>query len=124
MPTPRARLLKTIGLVVGVLVVVALLTAAMPLFGLPAIKDLWRHKPGEAGPTEEAKSSAESVPGKPDTLRLPPDVVQALHIQVAEARKTTQPRTLELSGVLALDTNHLARVHSRFAGEVVRVEEV
>src|SRR5581483_4834323 len=39
-------------------------------------------------------------------------------------RVNTQPRTLELPGRLALDSDHLARVHSRFPGEVIEIEEV
>src|SRR5262245_23801345 len=46
-----------------------------------------------------------------------------MRIQTAAAQRATQPRTLELDGWLAFDVNHLARVHSRFAGEVVQVGE-
>src|SRR4051794_815063 len=66
-------------------------------------------------------SVAELVPGQPDTLYLPPDVAQKLGIRTAAVQKATQVRSLVLAGSLALESNRLARVHTRFAGEVVEL---
>jgi cobalt-zinc-cadmium efflux system membrane fusion protein len=123
-PDRYARLLKPIGLSVLVLVVVGLLVAAMPLFGLPHLLP-WNKRPAnESAPGGEPEASAQRVPGRPDTVRLPPDVVRALGIQTVEAKPATQPRLLQLSGKLALDANHLARVHARFGGEVMEIAQV
>jgi membrane fusion protein, heavy metal efflux system len=66
-------------------------------------------------------AKVELVPGSPDSLRVPADVVRALQIQTAVARRPTQTRSLVLAGSLAIDTNRLAHVHTRFAGEVVEL---
>lgn len=58
---------------------------------------------------------------KPDTLRLSPETMTALAVQTTPACRPTRPRTLELTGSLGIDTNRLARVHTRFAGEVVEI---
>src|SRR5262249_25141302 len=92
--------------------------------GLSPVRDWWKRPPHESAASEEKPSSAERVPDRPDSLRLPRDVTDTLRIQTAEARPATRPRGLELSGKLAVDTNRPVRVHTRFAGEVVRVEPV
>lgn len=123
MPTRSTRLYRGLALVVSLLVLVGVL-AAMPFVGLPGPFPWGKQPPGETSPGSESTSSAERVPGRPDTLQLPPDVVQALRIQTAAARQATEGRTIEMSGRLALDANRLSRVHSRFAGEVVQIEQV
>ena len=59
----------------------------------------------------------------PDTLILPSEVVAKLAIRTSKVEKATQTRPLNLAGSLALDTNRLARVHTRFGGEVVEIGE-
>jgi cobalt-zinc-cadmium efflux system membrane fusion protein len=109
---------------IGVLLVAALLVTGFALGWLSSVQAWWRKpNPDIAGPAE-LKAGAELAPGEPDTLVLPPDVVRAMHIQTAAAQRATKPRTLELDGWLALDANHLARIHSRFAGEVVQVGDM
>jgi membrane fusion protein, heavy metal efflux system len=127
-PARNASLLRGLAVVASIAVLVVLLVAAMPLVGGPS---LFARFGGKAGVTasqpaheEERLSPAEPVPGDPDAFRLPPDTVAALRLRTVPAERSTIPRQLELSGQLALDANTLARVHSRFAGEVVRVEEV
>ena len=57
-----------------------------------------------------------------NTMQVPLVVVKRLGIRTAIVKKATEPRALPpLSGSLAIDTNYLSRVHSRFAGEVVSV---
>lgn len=57
-------------------------------------------------------------------LKLSPDVIKSLNVQVAAARRAPQTEPLVLAGSLFLDSSHLAVVHTRFTGEVVRVGEV
>lgn len=55
-----------------------------------------------------------------DTLEIPPEVVRSLDVRMATATAATRPRPLPpFTGVLAPDNDRLARVHTRFAGEVV-----
>lgn len=138
-------------LVLGVIALVAIAAAAMPLVGLAPVQDWWK-KPAstaEASPAV-AEPSAELVPDQADTLRLPPAVVTQLGIRVAEVKElspsgklepphrpkdraeldgwteaqvaeASRARMLHLPGTLALDTNNLAPVRSRFPGEVVEI---
>jgi cobalt-zinc-cadmium efflux system membrane fusion protein len=109
---PLPRLLKAL----------ALMVLGMVLLGLPGVF-LWKklavaHR--EADPEPEADSKLQLI--GTDTLGLPPEVVQALGVQTVACTAATQARPLPpLTGSLALDTNRLARVHSRFAGEVVEI---
>ena len=64
------------------------------------------------------------MPESRDSLRLPPDVVKKLGIQTGPVEKATRPRVMQLSGTLALDTDHMSRVHSLFGGEVVEIAKV
>ncbi len=57
----------------------------------------------------------------PGELELNPDVIKSLNIQVAAARQAPNTEPLVLAGSLFLDSSHLAVVHTRFTGEVVRV---
>src|SRR5512135_1255363 len=84
-------------------------TIPLPAFAQP--RNHLSHTP----PSELRKEvRAELVPNRPDTLRVPDDVV----------RTPTRSRTLVLSGSLVLDTHHLAHVHTRFAGEVIELGTV
>ena len=80
-------------------------------------------EPDRPGPRPQAPepTGAELVPERPDTLRLPADVAGALRITAEPAEAPDCSKSLVLSGSLALDTNRLAHVHSRFAGEVVEL---
>ena len=49
--------------------------------------------------------------------------MKALGVRVVAAQAVVKPRSLDLQGSLALDTNRLVRVHSRFAGEVIDLGE-
>jgi membrane fusion protein, heavy metal efflux system len=75
----------------------------------------------EAVQRSEQPSGVEPVPGNPAALRLPPDVAKKLGIQTQAAQPATQPRRLQFAGSLALDSNHLACIHSRAAGDVVEL---
>jgi cobalt-zinc-cadmium efflux system membrane fusion protein len=124
MTTRGAKLFRVLGVVVLVMVLSGILTAAMPLVGLPTLLNWRRNRSGEGPSVIEPSRSVELAPGKSDTLRLPADVVQAFRLETVEARPATRPRPLELSGRLNLDPNHLARIHARFGGQVMEIAEV
>jgi membrane fusion protein, heavy metal efflux system len=114
------KLLKP-GVVLSVLVVLGVSIVVLPTFGLSH----WFAKSSESpAPLTRPSGGAELVPGSPASLRLAEDVVVKLGIQTDQVQNATRPRPLTLVGSLALDANRLARVHTRFAGEVVEVSTV
>src|SRR5262245_25994491 len=111
------------GLVLLSVPLVGGLAAVLP-FGL-ATGQGWLTTRPEGTPVSRGPASvAELVPDKTDTLRLPADVARQLGVRTAKVERATRPRTLTLSGSLALDANRLARVHTRFGGEVVEVSSI
>ncbi|MFO0969205.1 MAG: efflux RND transporter periplasmic adaptor subunit [Gemmataceae bacterium] len=55
-----------------------------------------------------------------DIIEISPQAVRAMRIETQVVGRTAgRKQTMRLAGCLSLDTNLLARVHSRFAGEVV-----
>src|SRR5437870_989527 len=77
---------------------------------------------GAAVPVAAAPAPAAARPARvgPDTLEIPPEVVRSLDLHTVPAAAATRPHPLPpLSGTLALDNDRLARVHTRFAGEVM-----
>ena len=111
-------------LVAFVIVAATLGTSWPPTIPPPAFAKPRNH-PSHAPPSELRKEvRAELVPNRPDTLRVPDDVVRTLGIRTAPAQTPTRSRTLVLSGSLVLDTDHLAHVHTRFAGEVIELGTV
>lgn len=119
----RARitpLFKVLGMLILVTLLVGISTAAMP-----HVKNWWKpagiesRTPGES----EASTSTQLING--DTIRLAPEVTESLGLRVVKAEPCTRPRSLPpLAGSLALDANRLARVHARFAGEVVEIGSI
>jgi cobalt-zinc-cadmium efflux system membrane fusion protein len=75
----------------------------------------------KASPPATPASAVRLLPTAPDTVEVASFAARSLQIEVLEAQSATRPRTLQLQGSLALNTNQLARVHSRFAGEVIEV---
>jgi hypothetical protein len=63
------------------------------------------------------------VPGKPDTIQLPAEVLARLGIQTADAKARGDLRgpVLRLSGVLTYDPGRVVNVRPRFAGEFVEI---
>ena len=84
---------------------------------------------GRGGTTADAQSAESSDPrakvelvkGESDTLEVPADIVKTLGLKTAEVAPDMTPRQLQLDGTLFVDPSHLARVHSRFAGEVIEL---
>src|SRR5262245_31710499 len=77
-------------------------------------------KPEHPSPAGDSSSGPHLTNG--GTLLIPPETQQSLGIRVVEARQAMRVRDLPpLAGSLGLDVNRLARVHSRFPGEVVAI---
>jgi cobalt-zinc-cadmium efflux system membrane fusion protein len=71
-------------------------------------------------PTTERAAPPKPVRTGPDSLEIPADVVRSLGVRTALAVAATRPRPLApFPGTLSLDIDLSARVHTRFAGEVV-----
>jgi membrane fusion protein, heavy metal efflux system len=80
------------------------------------------HEANAASATEAAKPAERVEKIQPDTILLPASVVRTLSIKTAVVQSASHSRQLApLNGSLALDPDRLARVHSRFAGEVVEI---
>ncbi|MBI1916446.1 MAG: efflux RND transporter periplasmic adaptor subunit [Planctomycetes bacterium] len=74
------------------------------------------------GVAREEKESPRLKRLAEDTLLVPPEVQPALGLRTVAVVAATRPRALpSLTGTLALDTNRLVRIHSRFPGEVVQL---
>ncbi len=112
----RLRLVLLLAVVVVAVPAIYYAVAGRPTLGGAAV--------AETGPAQDRRSAgAQLVAKMPDTLRLEPATVQSLGVRVVAAEAVTKPRLLDLQGSLALDTNKLVRVHSRFAGEVIALGE-
>lgn len=64
------------------------------------------------------------APGKPDTIRIAPEAVEAIQLKTSPVKQAPSPEPLRLPGSLGLDPNLLVPVHSRFPGEVARLATV
>ena len=107
------------------LLVVAIVLAPAVYYAFTARPTLGGTAAVENGVVQEPQSTgAQLVAKMPDTLHLEPATVKSLGVRVVAAQAVTQPRLLDLQGSLALDTNKLVRVHSRFAGEVIALGEM
>ena len=103
-------------LVVAALVIVA---AAAVLPGV--LRGVRQTEPGQGAAASDPEQKVELVKGEADTLDVPPDVAKSLGLKTAEVVLDTTPRQLKLDGTLFVDPSHLARVHARFAGEVIEL---
>lgn len=89
---------------------------ALLAFGVPGLRN-WL-KPAPSTNESANKKKGHSVEG--DTITLTPETYATLSIRTAPAKEARTGRGLApLPGSLALDPNRLARVRSRFAGEVI-----
>ncbi len=114
-----SRSLKTVGLIVLGLAILAAVSAA----AMPHVKD-WMHPKKDEPLAEKHNSSVALVEGHPNTLRFViPEAVKELQIQTAKVEQA-RPGVLELNGSLGPDTDRLLPVRSRFPGEVMEIGQV
>ena len=69
-------------------------------------------------------AGVEIVEGDAGRLRLTSNVVNSLKVRVSTVRRAPATEPLLLTGSLFLDSSHLAVVHTRFPGEIVKVGEI
>src|SRR5438876_945048 len=104
----------------GLLLIAAI--AVGVFFSLPLLKPA-------ANASERNTPAAETGPGvrpvakQPDALAVDRQVADKLKIQI-EPVTDAKPRLLELRGSLTFDPQELARLKSRFAGEVIEIAQV
>jgi cobalt-zinc-cadmium efflux system membrane fusion protein len=116
MPIRSAKSLKiTIAVLAGV-GLVGIAAAAVPL-----VKSWLKPTVEKAAAAADPERFAELVPDEPHALRLSPAVARKLGVVTTEGQKAPPPEPLKLAGSLFLDPSRLARVHARFAGEVVEI---
>src|SRR5439155_20388751 len=85
------------------------------------IRGRTRPDTGRPPPAAERQQPAELIPGVEHTIRLSPDAAGQFGLKTTEVQKARPPKPLQLPGTLLLDSNHLARVRTRFAGEIVEI---
>jgi cobalt-zinc-cadmium efflux system membrane fusion protein len=120
---PAGYILRKLGVAIVVLVIVGTVAATIPLVGR-LVAGGPPSGQGETPSEGAANLSAALVAGEPDTVRLPADVAKKVGMRAVPVEPAGEPRAVELSGSLAFDTDHLARVHTRFPGEVVEISPV
>jgi cobalt-zinc-cadmium efflux system membrane fusion protein len=105
----------------GLGITVLLLIAA----GGTALGILWGHagqqRPVEAGLAPPSGSRIEAVPGRYDTLRVPASLLESGRFRTEAVVAAPPPEPMQLSGSIMLDPNRLARVHTLFNGQIVRI---
>lgn len=84
----------------------------------PYVKDWLKASAPHPSADVAATNSIELVPQKHGAFVISNELKQTMGIETAPVKKAEQTRPLRLSGTLALDANHMVRVHSRFAGEI------
>src|SRR5262249_36391725 len=85
------------------------------------VKDRPQKNRSQLSPSAGLQRLVERVPGQKDTLRLLPDAAAKFTVTTAEVKKAPPPAPLRLPGTLLLAPDRLARVRSRFAGEVTEI---
>ncbi len=122
----RGRSGKLAGIVVGLAFLLAAAggIATVHRMGGIVIVQSWLHPAASAEtlPLPE-DSSVALTPGQPGAIDVKPTLVASLGVRAVEATLPA-PRSLELAGSLALDSARLARVRTRFGGEVVEVGQI
>lgn len=102
--------------------------AVLVMVGVGVVSVPWCKQYLLSDPTSPDKAAStpamQLVSSEPGTLRLEPQVVRRLKIEVVPVQSSTTPVAMELFGTLGLDTGRLSRVHARFAGEVVELGQI
>lgn len=77
--------------------------------------------PGNGGVTSSPRDLLKLVPGKTDSLQVPENVWKTLGVKSSPVSVGAPPKPLQLAGRLFIDSTRVARVHSRFSGEIVSI---
>jgi len=101
-------------LVAAVAIAVLILIATR----LPAI---FSKHDAEAATEEAPDSGLILTSAEPPIVQMPADMVQRLGVKTAEVEPYSSPRVLKLDGTLLVDPSNMARVHSRFPGEIMEI---
>ena len=96
------------------------IVGAGPIYA-PRLLQRLTPQPSSASADEAAGGLAQLASGEKDAILLGSDAADRLGIRTVAVESSTMPRTLELSGTLALDSDRLAHVHARFPGEIVEL---
>ncbi|SRR5579875_361574 len=81
----------------------------------------WLQPAEEQSAVLSRTSQARLVPGRSDEIELPPDVIERLGVKSVAVEAAAAPRPLTLAGSLSFEPNRLARIQSRFSGEVIAI---
>jgi cobalt-zinc-cadmium efflux system membrane fusion protein len=128
-----AKFIKTVGGIVGVLLVLAGVGMMVGMLPVP-----WQMKADAGEQPQQSKAATEGVElveGQPHTLSVPEEVRKALGIRkgntemIAIAKLPTQTRPLVMPGSTMLDPTRLYRIRARFApspssAEVIEIAQV
>lgn len=100
---------------------------AAPFFAVPAARHWLEGRQlrsaAHAVSVPDTTPRVSLVPGEPDTLSIPADVILSMGITLADVTSALPLEPLKLDGSLFLDTNSMVHVHSRFAGDAVEIGE-
>jgi cobalt-zinc-cadmium efflux system membrane fusion protein len=118
--TPSRGYLRPI--ILGVMGLVA--AAAVAIFLFPQTLLNWNKAEGGEGARLQSIYTVKAVENDPNSLQLSQEVVEQMKIKTVEVRPADAHRPLQLGGSLALDPDRQTRVRSRFAGEVIRIDNV
>jgi cobalt-zinc-cadmium efflux system membrane fusion protein len=105
---------------VGLLLLAAI--AVGVFFGLPLLKPS-ASASERNNPVAETEPGVRLIDGQTDALAVERRVSDKLKIQTAPVADA-KPRLLEMRGSLTFDPQELARIKSRFAGEVIEIAQV
>jgi len=107
---------RSLGLRIGLLVVVIAICAAGVVVAVPRLM-----KAPETTAKAATGPTTQLVAGKSNVLLVPESVSQALQVKTAAIEAATAPSPLQLDGWLILDPSRLVHVRTRFGGEVVEI---
>jgi len=123
-PPAVSRRRQVFTVAASVLLVVMALLLLLPVLGVPGMESMNLIQrflaKDESGP-DSPPLVVKLVPGQPDTFELPEEVVQRMNIPAPVQIREAQPRILTLSGSLGFNPDKLAKIQSRFAGEVYEI---
>lgn len=74
----------------------------------------------DSGNQLEAEPRVALAPGQPDTILVPESLLGS-RFKTGKVQPAPPPPPLKLSGSIFLDSNRLARVHSLFSGQIVKM---